>query len=60
MKLENADLADKGNEVVKAIENLGEETETLGELNDEPHLQREEVEGFVAVIVRVIASVFKL
>ena len=60
MKLENADLADKGREVVKAIENLGEETETLGELNDEPHLQHEEVEGFIAVIVRVIASVFKL
>ncbi len=60
MKFENADLADKGIEVVKAMENLGEATEALGELNDEPHLQHEEVEGFIAVIVRVIASVFKL
>lgn len=60
MKLENEDLADKGNEVVKAISNLSEETDALGDLNDEPHLQHEEVEGFIAVIARVIAAVFKL
>lgn len=60
MKNEDADLVDRGDEVVKAMEHLEEETGVLSDINDEPHLRQEEVEGVLAAIVRVIVSVFKL
>jgi hypothetical protein len=54
------DLADKGSEVMKRIKDLSEDTEALGDLNDRPHLQHEEMEGFIKLVIRVITTVFKL
>lgn len=59
MSTRDFDLIDKGAEVVKATERLEEETEDLAELNDEPHVRQDEVEGFIAAIIRIVAAVFK-
>ena len=52
-------MIDKGTEVVKATKRLEDETEDLADLNDEPRLRQDEVEGFVAAIIRIVAAVLK-
>lgn len=59
MSTSDFDLIDKGAEVVKSTERLEEETEDLADLNDEPRVRQDEVEGFVAAIIRIVAAVFK-
>ncbi len=52
-------MIDKGEEVVKAIDRLEEETEDLADLNDSPRVRQDEVEGFVAAVIRIVAAIFK-
>lgn len=59
MTTKDFELVDKGTEVVKAAEVLTDATEKLAELNDEPHLHQDEVEGFIAAIIRIVTSVLK-
>lgn len=59
MRTKDFDLADKGSEVVKAMELLDDRTEDLAALNDEPQVKQEEVEGLLAAIIRVIVAALK-
>lgn len=59
MKTQDFEFDDKGDEVVKAVDALDSETADLAELNDEPHLRQSDVEGIFAVLVRVVAALFK-
>lgn len=59
MNIKDFELIDKGEEVVKATDRLEEETEELANLNDSPRVRQDEVEGFIAAIIRIAAAVFK-
>ena len=59
MSTKDFDFIDKGNEVLKATAALADETEDLADLNDEPHVQQEDVEGFLAAVFRIVAAFLK-
>lgn len=56
MSTKDFDLMDKGDEVMKAAAALADETKGLAELNDEPRLRQDDVEGFIAAVIRIVAS----
>lgn len=59
MTTKDFELEDKGNEVLKAAEVLEDETTRLADVNDEPSLKQEDVQGFLAVIFKLIGSFVK-
>lgn len=59
MSKRDFDFIDKGNEVIKSTALLEEETEDLADLNDEPKVHQEDVEGFVAAVIRIVTSLLK-
>lgn len=52
-------LDDKTHDVLKAISSLNDETTKLGDINDEPSIKQEEVQGVLAFVIKLVASLVK-
>jgi len=59
MNTQDFEFDDKGNEVVKVVDALEDETHGLAEINDEPRVTQEEAEGFLAAVIKIVAAIFK-
>lgn len=59
MKNQNSELEARQSATVGAIESLKNETAKLAKLSDEPGVKREEVEGFLAALIQIIAVLAK-
>lgn len=59
MTTKDLELDDKTRDVLKAISSLNNETTKLGDINDEPSIKQEEVQGVLAFVIKLIASVVK-
>lgn len=59
MTTKDLELDDKTHDVLKAIGSLNDETTKLGDINDEPSVKQEEVIGFFASLIKIVASVMR-
>lgn len=55
----DSDLAIKSEAVRADCEKLEHETDKLSDINDEPGLKQEQVEGFLASLIRIFVAVLK-